>query len=415
MKKCAISKENALKDMVQVKKLRFKDLEKNNEQISATYARSKSPSNKNNAQSASFYKKKLAVETINIELPYHFGGDRAVHKIYQNKIKPKTSSTEIRKPVVKNTNSKSVVEPKKETIIINNAKSEISLNKVVKPKTIISQVKKKKPYNDGKIINVLANINKKLEKMQETYLKKPKITYKNVNDCFTQYGDTELIYENPVAVVVPKIQEGISKLPKFEDTVRQIDRHLENIFKLKSSSNDIQRKISKNQTSYEEFVGEGFDEMLEIRQNKMSSEEILKKQRRNKKQKLRTIQRDIEQVEEFYDKLSEITHDECPEIPSLNKPSEKRKSGPPSGIIDFIEEPGLEGSINKSSFLSKEFVQFVEGPIPRQQPMIKIFSENPKLIWKKDKGSKDCSVESVTKMIDALKFTLENSIYDPVT
>lgn len=61
--------------------------------------------------------------------------------------------------------------------------------------TVIAKPLLKKP-NDTKIINALIDINEKLQKMQEKYFKIPRVQYKNVNDCFTQSGNVEILYAN---------------------------------------------------------------------------------------------------------------------------------------------------------------------------------------------------------------------------
>lgn len=45
-------------------------------------------------------------------------------------------------------------------------------------------------------MDALCDINEKLHQMQEKYFNVPKVQYKNVNDCFTQIGNVEILYQN---------------------------------------------------------------------------------------------------------------------------------------------------------------------------------------------------------------------------
>lgn len=65
--------------------------------------------------------------------------------------------------------------------------------KIVPKKPVVAKPAKKKHQ---KIMTTLVTINEKLQKIQEKYLNMPKVPYKNVNDCFTQSENLEVLYEN---------------------------------------------------------------------------------------------------------------------------------------------------------------------------------------------------------------------------
>lgn len=93
-----------------------------------------------------------------------------------------------------------------------------------------------------------------------------------------------------------------------------------------------------------------------------------------------------------------------------------KKRSPRTYVNDDDNEENVPRIIEKSKYLSKEFRNLNGSP----HSMVKIFSENKLAFWKDrmreiKRQNKDRSVESVTKILDTFKFSLENSIYEPVT
>ncbi|KAH1012352.1 hypothetical protein HUJ05_011524 [Dendroctonus ponderosae] len=467
----AISQSSLLQEMVRIKKIRFKDEQrrklapKNNldawqrkanfEEFKTVYEESmqrldtsleRKSQQVHQTRSGSLCRfprsKKEAqyVETINIELPIHYGADRAV-QIIENKIKPKRASrppkvnreviTENLKSSLRSTQSSSSPIKKKKSVTIadklgtieetaqtsnDGENSNPNPSKVRKEKihktisrhaNVVKPIRKK---TNSKIMDALCDINEKLHQMQEKYFNVPKVQYKNVNDCFTQIGNVEILYENleypektsgDVAgkfelknisqnvLSDSKMQERIREMnemfpefPKIEDTLKEIETHLDNIVNLeadhstKCPSYTIQESVTN---------------------------EILKMCDEVNDQKRRTMRYQIDEVEDFCEKLSEIANESKPGSAHVQKSS------------DFLAVPDLQASIEKSSYLSRELRDIQDVP----RPMVKIFSENKLSFWREKmkqlkKESGEYNAESAARLFDSLKFSLEDSVYEPV-
>ncbi|KAL1512872.1 hypothetical protein ABEB36_002383 [Hypothenemus hampei] len=493
------SQTSLLQEMVKVKKLRFKDETRkvsrvrrddlqrtiNFQDFKAVYGdsiKSKHSANSSYAskepihevhqtKSGSFYrtskikKEPQYIATVNIELPVHYGADRAV-QIVENKNKhknnpqrpkvnkeivtenfnvtPNRSSLITSHPSIESNNMKSVkiadrLKPVDEEIL--QLKSEHSLDslhfkeipkqvkerKVLKSsaKPTIIHGKKSKKKGDNKILHALSDISDKLEKMQEKYFNVPRIRYKNVNDCFTQSGNVEILYENDcypektdilnyvspnVNMQLPPLKEVnnlFPEFPKIEDALKGIETHLDDIGHSDNSIGNLdedQDMIGSNEACH------GIDQEYPIHDS--FTEEILKNCEKTKDEKLRSLRKRIDEVEDFCDKLSEIVNDDDREsIISVNGMPEQQESPKCNELCE------LEHSINKSNYLSKEF----NSPMnTTKQSMVKIFSDNKMSFWRNQmrelrKQNDLCNVESITKILDTLRFTLEHSIYEPIT
>ncbi|XP_050303397.1 uncharacterized protein LOC126741109 [Anthonomus grandis grandis] len=480
----ALSQSSLLQDMIRVKKLRFKDLEErklkphitkeylkrraNFEEFKAVYGDcggstrggggggggggSTAKQDLHKTKSGSLCKvprvngRPEHVETVNIELPLHYGGDRAV-QIIENKIKPKRASSHLPK-VHREVTTETQEKPKKSVKIVETLKtieeklenesetviSDKQLKEIEKhlsmrkercqknlPKPPIPKLSKKRTGSNGKLMSTLSSINEKLKIMQDKYFK---IQYKTVNDCFTQSGNVEVFFENkhfenehlnieqPTEVweeSKTRQDDLFPEFPQIEDTLKQIENHLEDIAKEEEEEDEVE-KDGEGDEFGGMWRGDGLEKMLDEQDpiEDTLTKEILKTQNKLKTQKLKTISHQIDHVENFYEKIASIVNDES-SIASVDLGPQQEKTNPKS---THIEGPDLESSIKKSNYLSRDLERYDDSTV-------KIFSDNKRSFWRdrlrEIREQKEYSVESVTKMIDALKVTLEESIYEPVT
>ncbi|KAF7268719.1 hypothetical protein GWI33_018073 [Rhynchophorus ferrugineus] len=504
-RKNAISQSSVLQGIVKVKKIRFK--ENTHQSIVVKPTRDSVQRQKNFQEFRQVYYKKANtpdavtlssslseihymyprarkepnyVETITLELPFNIGADRAIVQC-KNKIKPKKSLPKVSREVLTEKTAKEIERPpEKATSTKLPLKSpRPRKEKITKTVTKIATPRSKKRPTKA---STLSALNEKLKQLQKKYSIKSKTPYRSVNDCFTQIGNVEVLYENEkypheigqklddketsgnnlkevskYSLDSDKMRERIKEMdqlfpefPKIEDTLKEIEIHLDNIVIIESC-HKINETGDQNPLNYPRHdkttAGAPIDADInkpdEICTNDdcLITEKILQNLDFNKGIKLRCIRRQIDAVEDVCHKLSQMVRDQhggrsseplevtVPpgdkfqnEQVDLNKEepimikSNELNNFENHIVADFIEGPHLQQAVKKSSFLSKEMAQL------SNNAMVKVFSDHQRRLVLREKqramlkNEKDelTSDASITKLIDSLRQTFDDSFYEPV-
>ncbi|XP_030755582.1 uncharacterized protein LOC115881965 [Sitophilus oryzae] len=516
-RKNAHSQSSVLEDMVRVRKIRFKEdrkqpyiakpswdaiqRQKNFTEFKRVYCDVSGDSKSteevklmppNEYKYPSFRKNPKYIETITLELPYNYGAERAiVHfktTIKPKKMMPKVSRevfTEISTSKSKTENAQTETLSKKSSTILKPPKAKKEKTPRFLARNYTSKPKKKQ--GKDKIMTTLAMLNDKLRKMQEKYLIGDRNNYKSVNDCFTQIGNVEILYENnlypeieeqkkgtremyedglrkvskyssielKVNEIMNEVDEPIPQFPKIEETLKEIETNLDEIANLNTNNNDNSKSKETSEHVEEDVCYEGqFKYLLESidkrnsdkdDEKNLNNKELWQNIEQSKSLKFRSLRRQIEAVENVCGKLSEIVHEKGDKNIKANYEEEEEdnkstasereereiylkksmestqrvKSNPlPQHAIipTYMEGPNLQLGVKKSSFLSKELDKLAG------KPMVKVFSDHQRRLILLDKQrsmamkekKEFTPQESITKLIDSLKQTFDNSFYEPV-
>ncbi|XP_056641799.1 uncharacterized protein LOC130448436 [Diorhabda sublineata] len=348
---------------------------------------------------------KIEIKTIQLEMP-RFGSESAVLNPKKNQPKPKKPPTKILK-----TKSAKKIETKEQgvsttahglvkklsemehslrkdpkveihqttsTILdITNRELEVAneqleqIKKLIESKQVQTQTIKSQPYqtthkvkysrhrscHQKKYLTALQSMQKKLHEMEKKYLKKPQVTYKSVNDTFTQFSKSVEMFR----------RKSLPEEEEIDQTLKVAISELEDIV-----NTDISKKFEKytKENNKEDIESSPFDS----ERNAIKTPQVTS----------------VDSVEKYFNQIQEellLKKSERTTVSPFCQSSEYSRP-----IEDFLAGKDLDETSSKSSISPRE--------------------EQPKRVTFENVLTKDCSGDHQKQSIKPLKYSFKKQNSD---
>ncbi|XP_060526803.1 uncharacterized protein LOC132702281 [Cylas formicarius] len=251
-----------------------------------------------------------------------------------------------------------------------------------------------------KIATALSDINEKLEKILVVDDSSTKTKAAVKDESCTQSCNVEVLFQN----------RHYPDDLKIEDTLKEIEAHLDNIANLDVEGGDQKMRDEEN-IDIQKSMKVRSPLSFEYPRERATADIVLRNAREAKSNKLTAIRRQIATIEEFFDRIENLdksdseSHNESTVQPQIEQSCPPTKEG-------LVSQTDLIQAIQKSSFLSKEF---------NLECKVKVFSDSEKNFLRERRGflrrngDRYRSQDSISKLIENVRVSLENTLYEPAS